>query len=286
MKITDIINLSEAPIGDYETIGDFNKNSSIRDPRDRAIITNPKSIERVKQKFNNTSYNFNLYFVNMPKATHHKEVGEVEEQWVIDNLGKDILDKVNTKNNAINIIFTNNSGDQRVPMTPWIIAHRIGHALVRREGLNQFNNRENPMSSAFSDLIQHTAYVLENGYGLHNRGLPVNVMQLSNASRPIQLLFKGFWTEIGMFRSARTNSIRDWFEINNELIAQYITTGSVKFDEMPKRFKVGKSYVSLRNDGDDIAIEEAQSMYEMMDEMMEQEYERVLSYATNRIYVM
>ena len=286
MKITDITNINEAPIGDYETIGNFDKNSSIRDPRDRSIISNPKSIERVKSKFDNTSYNFNLYFVNMPKATRHKEVGEVDEEWVIENLGQDVMDKVGKGPSGINIIFTNNSGAERVPMTPWIMAHRIGHALVREKGMNQFGNHSNPMAYAFSDFIRHTSYVLENVYGLENRGLPENVRQLSSASRPIQLLYKNYWQAICTFRSARQGNLRDWFEVNNEMIAQYITTGSVRFNDLPDRFKSGKSYISLRRDGDDIAISEGESMHEMMSEMMEQEYERVLSYATDRIYVM
>lgn len=284
MKIDDIVNLSEAPIGDYETIGDFERNSSIRDPRDRKLITNPKSIERVKSKFNNTEHNFNLYFVNMPKATHHKELGEVSEDWVRENLGDEVMDTVDMASNSINVIFTNNSGAERVPMTAWIMAHRIGHALVRKEGMNQFTNSGNPMASAFTDLIQHTAHILESGYGFQNSRLPMSIAQLTRADRSYQLLYKNFWQAICTFKSAREGSMRDWFEVNNELIAQYITTGHTTFNDLPKHFKNGKGYTRLN--GDEHEVAEAEQFILQLDDMMDQEYSRVLSHATGRIYVM
>ena len=211
-------------------------------------------------------------------------MGEVDEEWVIENLGQDVMDKVDRGSSAINIIFTNNSGSERVPMTPWIMAHRIGHALVREKGRNQFDNHSNPMAYAFSDLIRHTSYILENGYGFRDQRLPVNVKQLASASRGYQLLYTKFWSAICTFRSARTGNMRDWFEVNNELIAQYITTGSLKVNELPKSFKHGRSHVILK--GDEYEIDEASEFLNQLDEMMEQEYERVLTYATDRIYVM
>lgn len=284
MKINDIVNLTEAPIGDYETIGDFEKNSSIRDPRDRKLITNPKTIERVKSKFNNTEHNFNLYFVNMPKATHHKEVGEVSEDWVRENLGDEVMDKVDMASNGINVIFTNNSGAERVPMTAWIMAHRIGHALVRVEGMNQYTNSGNPMASAFNDLIRHTSHILASGYGFRDSILPESLPQLIRADRSYQLLYKNFWQATCTFKSAREGSMRDWFEVNNELIAQYITTGRTTFNELPKSFKSGRSHVQLR--GDEYELAEAEEFVQQLDSMMDQEYDRVLSHATGRIYVM
>src|SRR5882757_6312340 len=116
--------LKEAPIGDYQTHGNWDKNSSFRDPRDRMLIRNPSTIENVKKKFANSPYTWNLHFVNSPKANKHMEEGKVSLGWVNDNLGEDVAKAVeqSTKkdNDTINIIFTNNKGSERKNMTGWI----------------------------------------------------------------------------------------------------------------------------------------------------------------------
>lgn len=91
--------LQEAPLHDYETIGDFSKNSSFRDPRDRTIIQHPKSIERTRKKFGNTSFDFDFYFVNSPKANKHTEVGAVPLEWVKANLGDEVYNTVAKNHN-------------------------------------------------------------------------------------------------------------------------------------------------------------------------------------------
>ena len=130
--------LQEAPIGDYKPIGNFDKSHSFRDKRDRTLITNPRSVECLKDKFNNTTHDFNMFFVNLPGAGRHAEVGilkggigEVERR-----LGKQVADEVSRSNleDAINVIFTNNNGAEKMVMTPWIIAHRIAHAFARVNG--------------------------------------------------------------------------------------------------------------------------------------------------------
>ena len=284
MKIRDITILNEAPISDYATIGDFERNSSIRDPRDRFLITNPQTIERVKSKFANTHHKFNLYFLNMPKATAHKEIGEVSIDWVREKLGDDVADKIAVENDAITVLFTNNSGAQRVPMTAWIMAHRIGHALMRVDGLGQMGNSSHPMTRAFDTLVQYTQYILTTGYGLRST-LPSKTSALMMGSREDQLLFKNFWMSIATFKSARDRKMRDWFEINNELIAQYITTGRVKFvDQLPQVFKHKNSRILLLDD--EYAVSESETTLEFLGNVMDDEYNRVLSHASGKIYVM
>jgi hypothetical protein len=51
-----------------------------------------------------------------------------------------------------------------------------------------------------------------------------------------QLAMLYFFYEVATFKSARDRNIRDWFEILNELIAQYLTTGKIKFKQAPKFF--------------------------------------------------
>lgn len=76
--------LIETPIGDYKLFGNWDKNSSFRHSRDRMLIQHPKSIERMKKKFSNSNTDFNLFFVNSPKANRLTEVGEVDLKFVRD----------------------------------------------------------------------------------------------------------------------------------------------------------------------------------------------------------
>ncbi len=46
IKLIDLLN--EAPIGTYTTIGDFEKGASYKDPRDRASVSHPVTVQKVK----------------------------------------------------------------------------------------------------------------------------------------------------------------------------------------------------------------------------------------------
>jgi hypothetical protein len=48
-----------------------------------------------------------------------------------------------------------------------------------------------------------------------------------------------FFYEVATFKSARDRNLRDWFEILNELLAQYLTTGKIKFNKAPRCFGGG-----------------------------------------------
>lgn len=239
MKTTFKQFLIEAPLHDYKTIGDFSKNSSFRDPRDRMIIQHPKSIERTRKKFGNTEFDFDFYFVNSPKANRHTEVGIVSPEWVKSNLGDDVYNAIepNLNSDHIQVIFTNNKGAERVPLTAWMMGHRIAHAAARKMGA-----RNNDMylrvakyfEKAFSEILSY--------YTKRNTSLDNNyywsAAQREN-SRKNQLAMLYFFYEVATFKSARDKNIRDYFEIFHELIAQYLTTGKIKFKKAPKCFGGG-----------------------------------------------
>lgn len=278
MKIEDITNLNEAPIGDYETVGNFEKGSSFTDKRDRFLVTNPRTIEHVKKKFANTDYDFDFYFVNTPKARNHTEVGLVDLKWIKNNLEEEVYDKVsaNMDNDAVKIIFTNNKGDQRVPLTAWIIAHRISHVLLRADIQGMSYHRE-----SFDTFISQTTNIIELAYG---RDLGIHRFRsLASANRKTQLIYKNFWTSVCTFKSAREKNLRDWFEAFNELFAQYIVS-DIKFNSLPNIVKVGNT--SVLNSKLAIDFEEANSMLEMLEGDMEMLFDGSIGASLNKFFVM
>jgi hypothetical protein len=288
--------LKETPIGDYRTVGDWNKGSSFRDKRDRVMVQHPKSIENVKKKFGNNPYVFNFMFVNNAKANRHTEVGFATEQWLRENLGDEIAnavsDNVEKNPEAINVVFTNNKGAERKVMTPWIMAHRIAHALARTKGARG-GFAAHPYIESSTALLQGLGNILEY-YGVQD--FPTHDATMIRRSwddgrdknRAHQLAMMNFIYEVGTFRSARERNIRDWFEVLHELFAQYVTTGNIKFKEAPEKFgtkqvfgKGGYRYLQR-----DVSKEDVDYELNSLAETLKYYFNELLANAQGKILVM
>ena len=126
MKISEI--LLETPIEDLSFVGDWNKNSSFG-TKERKLLNNPKAIEKIIQKWGKTSVPFNIFLVNSPEGRKHTEVGEVSMEWLEKNM-PETLKSLKINPDAVNVLFTNNKGNQKVPFTAWIMAHGLGRVLL------------------------------------------------------------------------------------------------------------------------------------------------------------
>lgn len=280
--------LIEAPIASYDTVGDFSRGSSMRHARDRHIVTNPRSVEITKKKFENTEYDFNLLFVNSAKGMKHTEVGVVPGvDWVRTNLGDDVADKLEAMDleDSITVIFTNNSGAQRMPLTPWIQAHRIMHAAARKNGSayqHVYKEAGNYLVSGFSDIMQYyTVQEMPNSMDKMLRGKQYG--QSRESIRNPQLIMKNFFQEVATFRSAREGIIRDWFEVLNELGAQLLTTGKIKFNPAPKTFTANKVMYRIK---DEQALEDANDELQTLANTLEYAINDVFGSIVSEILVM
>jgi hypothetical protein len=279
--------LLETPIGDYTTIGDWSKNSSFRDKRDRMLIQNPRSIEMVRKKFGNTEHMFHFYFVNSKEGDKVTEEGLVSIEWVKEHLGDEVFNTVskNMGDDAINVVFTNNKGAERKNMSAWIMAHRIGHALAKERG----SRKSYSYKEASDHLIQSFASCMEY-YGKSNFATSereLNGITYSqdgrNTRRQQQLMMLSFFYEVGGFKSARDRNIRDWFEVLNELIAQYLTTGKIKFRPAPSSFglKGPKGFNYRTKEPDEVT-----EMLETLGRDMEYYIDNMLGGVCNSVLVM
>ena len=287
MKLRDVI--GEMPLGRFDTTGDFDKGSSFRDKKDRQMISNPRFKDIVAKKFSKSYYTINMFFVNTPQANKHTEVGAVDLDWVKENLGEEVAKKVEPhyqEEGEVNIIFTNNKGDQRVPMTPWIIAHRMGHAFARRD-MNWGRGSEHQFR-AYKEVIDAIGDTFEiifhDVYGVKSfskRG------GHGPDDRTSQLLMKALSHHIGSFKSARDKKLRDYFELYNELFAQYMITGDIKFNELPRSFPAHIGRGDKRN----LRVHDEEAYEEMKDlgsleRTLEYYFDEMLSAAEEYILVM
>lgn len=285
MKLIELLKLTEAPISGMDTIGDFEtpgdedyasrtgRQHSFAHQHDRRIITHPKFAAALERAFSHTDHNFNIVFANLPDMAGVYEVGQISPQMLKANY-PELAEQYEPQKDAINIIFVNNQGDERFPMSPWIVAHRISHALGVQQGSGR--NAHYPVkeiSQAVSVYLDYTSRYLWKHYEVaapkNIQGHTVDGPKDGRLSGNWQEALNGLAMEIGTFRSARSGSLARPMEFVHEAFAQYLTTGSVKV-------KAGGKWTDTSD----------QDFFEEMVAKMEELFEDALHRATNRIFLM
>lgn len=300
MRLRSLLNLLyEAPIEDYQTIGDFSRNSSFRHSIDRRLASNPNSIERIKNMFANTNHDFRLWFVNNAEANRHTEEGPVDEGWLQENMPQ-TLAEINARggfgSESINVIFTNNKGSQRRPMTGWIMAHRMGHAILRTgSGRGTRYGGEHSYFTLLNGELEKKVQELLKVYGqsvpryrTRNQGYSGYGSYNQPGENYNDMMIRRLLAQIGTFRSARENNMRTSAEFIFECFAQYLLKGQITFNPAPENIVTGhawgKPQMSYRP-GEE-GTETANEAIEWLENSMSYEFDNVLSEAIGRIYVM
>jgi hypothetical protein len=214
--------LTEMPIASFQTIGKWKKPGQGWSPQDVGILTNPAAVEKIHKKWSNTKENFDFYFVQQTGASKFLEKGEVTPEWVKQNLNLDIQPNLNN----ITVIFTNNRGDEKIPMTAWIMAHRMGHAIRRANP-----NWENFTNELEKDLTRILREVYN--YSIDNRYFSMTSNDIRKYRQDQNALLV-LANAIGTMRSARQNNLRNFNELAYELLAQRLLTGHIKFNPLPR----------------------------------------------------
>lgn len=223
--------MKEAPIDAYQTIGNFEKGSSFTHPTDRKLITNPVAIQKVRDFFKNTSADFDLYFVNTKEGRKFTEVGEVEEEFIFDDLKINPEQLQNGRINKahITVFFTNNKGAERFPMTPWIMAHRFGHVIRRLYAWDEYSSW---VDNKFLGILRD--------YGFNSKEFK-DYYSLAGyqLKRKWQLAKRNMAEILGTFKSARDKNLREEFEFNYEWFALYLKTGKTPLNPLPDSVTLG-----------------------------------------------
>lgn len=262
-------NVNEAPVSDFEPVGDFNKPGSFTTTKyDPAIVKNPKAQQKVYNFFQKSPYKFRLYPLNIPGARKFAEIGKVNMDWLEKNIPQAAeIVKKNPPNDEIIVFYVSNTGSEKVPFTPWIMAHRMGHA---------FRPNNYAWSEFVSYWMEQMKQILNSYYGADiGRMEDPRYIALQNA--------------LGTMKSARDNKISRPYEFLYELLAQYINTGSVKLNPLPRQLGYGKqawgkhSRVMNMLQTDDAEI---QNHIEMLERDLDYYLDSILGSAQNKIFVM
>lgn len=234
MRIRDI--LSEVPIDQFQTF-DMDKPGTFSD-KDKEMVTNPVRVNKIKSYFENTPFIFDLFFVNRVGKKHldqykSKLAGHpsyfytdtyysamekyIGRSLTPNELEKELGIKINYNPRAITVIYLSNSAEvSLIPLTPWMIAHRFTHTVIK----------DDPNEIMFSGSMSQA---VDNFQTAVNRFIELAKKYQSVVN----------YTEFLTMKSARSNALNMTFEeLEEELLTQFVIKGHVQFKTPQQLFKL------------------------------------------------
>jgi hypothetical protein len=228
--------LREAPIRDLERVGKWQGTGSFRS-QDQKLLTNPKAIEKIRQQWSKTPYTFDVYLLNIPELNKYpfKEYGELVAGSEVDVAVKDGLGhEVPRKEDVITILYNGNYGQNKVPMTGWVMAHRVGHVVSRRNNMGGKIEAWNAYTKEVNYMLREILQVFHGAKDLLTKTWDWE----KTASNEKKL--KYIAQQLGTFKSAREGNLTNFYEFYHELLAQWLITGSITFNPLPRSLVVNK----------------------------------------------
>jgi hypothetical protein len=248
---------------------------------DIGILTHPAGQNKIINKFKNATDNFEIYFVRVPSGRDHLETGEVSEEWVQKNLGVNIP----TDEDKITVVYASNSSAERMPMTAWTIAHRYAHSVYDDYGFNEFTEHvdrtlfdwmEEVYGRPVKVRIDKSRVRGDTGHKFDRRSVGLDY---ENNMRYLAMA-------LGTMKSCRDKELRTYLEFKFELVAQYLTTGHIKLNPLPREFGPkgwGRQTIWSRNEK---VRQEINEDMEGNARGFEQMLEMAMGNHTGRIFVM
>jgi len=223
--------VAEAPLADYQPIGDFDKPGPFRGA-DKKLIPHPVNQLKAQRFFEKTPYNFRLFFSNIPGTGKYSEYGIMDPDTVKIIFGDAGEQIVAGHEDAITVVYVGNLGDSKVMLTPWMMAHRLGHAIqVGARG--QMRNQQQPWKAGEDHFFGQVNSMLEEYYG--KSGQPGG-----NLKAELTPEYNALFNAMGTQRSSRSGEIRRPYEFLYEIFAQYLGTGTVTFNALPANLGYGR----------------------------------------------
>lgn len=231
------INIIESPIADFEFIGSKEEEGSF-ERSDLKTMSHPTWEARLLKTFNRTKEPINIYVMNFKRDQYVKtRIGSREYdlrppesadsgylEWnsmisgqytakLFEEQFGFIPPNVKT---SITLALTHNFGDDKIPITPWMVVHRMMHAMNHQnssdwrkassDSVALMNKAIRSLYNAFREIIPPA---LNGSYFAHD------VEELARSCSNLKSAHNGI-TRIG--------------ELVLELIGQYFITGDFYFD--------------------------------------------------------
>lgn len=272
--------ITEAPLKDYQPIGNFDKPGPFRGT-DKKLVPHPVNQLKAIKFFEKTPYDFRLFFSNISGTGRYSEYGPMNPEMVQEIFGKYAQQILQDTEDTITVVFVGNKGDSKVMLTPWMMAHRIGHAV---QSGTRMNGNRGVWREAETHFFKGINQILKDFYGIDR----VNQFD-TQVNWKLNKEYSALFNVIGTQRSSRTGQITRPYEFFYELFAQYLGTGEIKLNPLPKykeygRKAWGRSTQNLRLQPG--AEEESKYTTEILARDMELMFNDVLSSLVGKVLIM
>jgi hypothetical protein len=256
-------------------------NNSFVSKFDRALIQKPESEAALKRYFAKFEMPVYVFFLNddsgIDIARNYLDFGAVfdpdsvkfpnhRNTGIWQALGKAITNRIGDVQsqhpNALIVILTHNEGGaKRHPMTPWMIVHRMAHAMIDRSNIN------------FHSIYHSPMFAIAEAY----RGDPRTGGHVEKDD--IYEVLEAICT----FRAAREGNILggEQLEIVCELFTQYMVRGHVIL-ELPEFMTLGGK--KLPRPTEDLHAS-AQSALRYIAEKVNEKFAKMIEHATGKVMV-
>jgi hypothetical protein len=272
--------VDEMALAKYQPMGDFTKPGPFRGV-DKKLVPHPKNQLKAQKFFEKTPYDFRLFFSNISGTGRYSEYGPMDPKTVEIIFGDAAKDIIDGHDDAITVVFVGNKGDSKVMLTPWMMAHRFGHAI-------QAGSRGKSQWSAWTEAENHFFNAVNN---LLNEYYGKIGKPGGNLKWELTPEYNALFNAIGTQRSSRSNEIRRPYEFLYELFAQYLGTGQVTLNAFPTNLGYGRKawgtptrYMNIKPEFSD--ENERKNAAEVLARDMEMMFDDVLSSSVGKIFVM
>jgi len=241
--------------------------------KDKEVLRSPEHIQKIKDVFTRCPHEFNLFFWQGPDPDYdpYLQEGEVDDEFIRRCMGDDAERIIALRGtNAITILMTNNLSDERhIPIqSPWMVAHRIAHALEGFHG---------KLSYVFRDFIRR---LLTTGYGVKWPNEDSNHGRIF-AKDYYEIYGKILGTKIGTMKAARHDKFVQMNEWPMETFAQYIVQGRVTTNPLPASLD---DAVVLTTNPAKLAL--AQKTFNNFPKQIARHFESILKNGCGKIFVI
>jgi len=280
MRLRDI--LSEAPLADYQPMGDFTKPGPFRGP-DKKLVPHPVNRLKTEKFFAKTDHNFRLFFSNISGHGRYSEYGSMNPELVKIIFAEHGEEIVKGHEDTITIVYVGNKGDAKRMLTPWLMAHRFGHAI--RAGERRKRDTSFSWQEAENHFFGQVNQMLNDFYGVS--GNPGGQLKFELSKQ-----YNALFNAIGTQRSSREGDILRPYEFFYEIFAQYLGTGNITFKPLPVSIGYGQqawgrpTRVMSVKSAELRDATERQHATEMLARDMEIMFNDVLGNAVGKIYIM
>jgi hypothetical protein len=219
MPVRDVKTLSQTIGGTTQPIVKPSKDSSERDKRDYAdqmLIRNASWKNKVKlQVAPKVPFVFDIIFEDNLEAT-------ADIRGDIPAISEFLKTHIKPTAGVITAVL-NSSGD---PMTPWIISHKIGHAIFDYYNYTNDNAKAHKMGELRRDCNNLLNLMIKRILDLSSTSATQTIPDYA-VNVAANLIHQ---SPAATFKSARDKTLNGLSEYLYELVAMYLQKGQIKFD--------------------------------------------------------